>query len=437
MRSTELLDYCPTMATTEERKQDRTAISPRESKGRSGGPSWDDLLPHAKQRLRLRVDAWQAEPRVAQKYGDEFGIKEAASGVAFKSEELASPSVSTVTDSNEQAFGDKPSEAALAVAKSFQSEAEDPEAAPRSRTLFSGMRGAIASAIAHVILIFLLGFVTLKMPKPPAGMAFASTQTDAPEETVELTQPLEVKAPDSSEPTEPTTAPLDFANELQSVSSMQPATDALGELAPPSQAPSAAAMAATTAITSSSDASFFGAAAGGNSFCYVIDASGSMRGGPWEAARMELIKSLSSLKPKQKFYIIMFTRSLEAIPLPGEREPAARPLYATPENLEHARRWLMSVKVGGSGAPPKKAIELAIEKETDAIYLLTDGVTTVKDVAQVIRQQNHIYDIINGDQVRVPIHTIAFYSLDGQQLLRQIASENSGQFIYVPAPGGK
>jgi hypothetical protein len=34
----------------------------------------------------------------------------------------------------------------------------------------------------------------------------------------------------------------------------------------------------------------------------------------------------------------------------------------------------------------------------------------------------------------VPIHAIAYHSLDGQQLLRQIAEENKGQFHYVPAP---
>ena len=63
-----------------------------------------------------------------------------------------------------------------------------------------------------------------------------------------------------------------------------------------------------------------------------------MRDGPWEAARLELLKSLASLKEKQRFYIIFFNRKLNAIPMPGEREPAPRALYATPENLEHAKR---------------------------------------------------------------------------------------------------
>ena len=85
------------------------------------------------------------------------------------------------------------------------------------------------------------------------------------------------------------------------------------------------------------------------------------------------------------------------------------------------------------GAPPTDALRFAIEKEPDAIYLLTDGVTKV-DVAKFLREENRVRDLINGEQVRVPIHTIAFYSLDGQQLLKQIAAENKGQFIYVPDP---
>ena len=76
-------------------------------------------------------------------------------------------------------------------------------------------------------------------------------------------------------------------------------------------------------------------------------------------------------------------------------------------------------------------------KEPDAIYLLTDGVTRVKDVAAIVRNQNRIQDLIHGEQVRVPIHTIAFYTLDGERLLRQIAAENDGQFTYVRPPPGR
>lgn len=309
---------------------------------------------------------------------------------------------------------------------------DESDSSTKKRVLFAGMSGIAASALAHVVLIVVLAIVTLRMPSPPAGMAFDAAVSDSVSEVVELTEQADANAPEPSDSSEALESEIEVSDQLDSIST-QPLLESMGDIAPPSTS-MASAISATAASLPKSSASFFGAAAGGNCFCYVIDASGSMRGGPWEAARSELLKSLASLKPNQRFYIVMFTRKIEAIPMPGEREPAERALYATRENLEHARRWLLGVTIGGSGAAPKESVKFAIEKEPDAIYLLTDGVTKVKDVADFIREQNRVSDLINGEQVRVPIHAIAFYSDEGQQLLRRIAAENAGQFIYVPDP---
>jgi len=185
-----------------------------------------------------------------------------------------------------------------------------------------------------------------------------------------------------------------------------------------------------------SNASFFGAAASGNCFCYVIDGSESMRGGPWEAAKGELLRSLSTMKESHRFYIIFFNQKLHAITMPGEREPATSPLYATSENLKHALNWIESLRID-RGAPPNAALLHAIEIEPDAIYLLADGATKI-DVPEFLRTKNRTSDFISGEQVRVPIHAIAFYSPEsGQKLMKQVAAENKGQFIYVPDPRKK
>ncbi len=295
------------------------------------------------------------------------------------------------------------------------------------------VRGAVASAVAHLALLFLLALVTLKAPPPPAGMSFESVAAvEQKIETVEVTEPA---AADVSEAVpEMPTRPVDLSDALESSTA---AADVLGETAPPARSGvSTAALTATAEVVgAASSASFFGAAAGGNAFCYVIDGSASMRGGPWEAARAELLKSLASLKPNQRFYIIFYNRQLQAIPGPGGDGPAKHLLYATRENLEHARRWLQTLEIG-VGAPPNQALEMAISLEPDAIYLLTDGVTSV-DVAGFLRQVNRTQDLIYGTQVRVPIHAIAFYSLEGQELLRRIAADNGGQFVYVPDPTGR
>ncbi|MEM7561110.1 MAG: VWA domain-containing protein [Planctomycetota bacterium] len=394
---------------------------PDEAAAQDEKDPWQQWLPHARKRLqaraaRLRADTKQAVPAPKLNRVDAKSIDESKAEIQV-----------------DEASKRKREQLAHALQTASAEEGQGSE-----RTLSrSRLRGVLGSVVAHVALVVILALVTLKAPGPPAGMSFASAAETPAEEIVELQQPIDAQEPAEMEESQSLESDLsDLSEQFSEISATPVSTDALGEMqATRKSIPSSSAMAATaSAIASASDATFFGAVAGGNNFCYVIDGSGSMRGGPWTAARAELLKSLASLKPEQRFYIIIFTRDLELITEPGSREPASSALYATQENLEHARRWLMGVKIGNSGGPPKKAIELAIDKEPDAIYLLTDGVTSVKDVAETILAKNTVSDLIMGDQIRVPIHTIAYYSLKGQQLLRKIASENKGQFIYVPDP---
>ena len=296
------------------------------------------------------------------------------------------------------------------------------------------VRGALASLGAHGLLLLLLGWMTLRLPSPPASLELNSAAVESTHDALEISQPLEQIAPDQAMENDVVQESFDAAGVLSHASS--DLAPMLTGLATPlaSGLPSHNLLSASSTGSGlpHSNATFFGSAASGNCFCYVIDGSGSMRNGPWEAARFELLKSLSSLTEKQRFYIIFFNRELSAIPLPGEQAPAPSALYATRENLAHTRRWLDTLSIG-IGAPPNDALALAIDKQPDAIYLLTDGVTSV-DVVQFVRERNRISDLIAGEQVRVPIHTIAFYSLDGQAMLQQLAAENAGRFTYVPDP---
>lgn len=296
------------------------------------------------------------------------------------------------------------------------------------------MRGVVASLAAHGLLVFLLAWITLRVPSPPVSLGLEASPVEWTPEAMEISQPMELSQPDVAAENNMSGAPFDLSETLSDVANGVGA--ALGALPAPatSSLPSGNMLAASSSASKlmQSNATFYGAAASGNCFCYIIDGSGSMRNGPWDAAKLELLKSLATLKEKQRFYIIFFNRELSAIPLPGEQTPAPAALYATPDNLTHTRRWLDTLRID-RGAPPNDALELAISKEPDAIYLLTDGVTSV-DVPKFLRDSNRITDLIFGEQVRVPIHTIAFYSLDGQAMLKQIAAENEGQFIYVPNP---
>lgn len=311
------------------------------------------------------------------------------------------------------------------------------------------VRGMGLSLLAHSLALLGLLMITLRLPRESAslGSQVVSVQRVTEElqsgSDLELPEPLEIDLPlettNHLEAANPS-VPLDLTDTMPQ--SLTPASAAMQPIGP-SGLPAAtsnlrdagrgANSSAGRALpnSASSGGKFFGAGAGGNFFCYVVDSSGSMRGRAWESAKLELLRSLTTLAPTQRFYIVFFAQDISALPEPGGIEPARSGLLASPENIDHARRWIDSVKLD-RGGPPNEALQLAIEREPDAIYLLTDGVTQA-DVCGFLRKINRMSDIVSGEQVRVPIHTIAYHSLDGQQLLRQLARENAGQFHYVPA----
>ncbi|MFO1064782.1 MAG: hypothetical protein U0892_13035 [Pirellulales bacterium] len=311
------------------------------------------------------------------------------------------------------------------------------------------------SAGAHVIMLVVMAYVTLKLPQRAASLGFESMAADASmevPETIELPGDVELSELELQSPAELQTTSSDamvtdataIAESMASSVADSVSTSTAGERLPTGPAQAMAAAASGTSggrgggggpPVGKMGAGFFGVATGGNSFCYVVDSSGSMRGGAWDAAKGELFLSLRSLKETQRFFIVFFNAEVDALPEPGSREPAKYPLYAVPENIEHAVRWVETVRIG-RGGPPNDALKLAIEREPDAIYLLTDGVTKV-DVCEFLKKTNRSEDILFGDSVKVPIHAIAFYSLDGQDLLRRIAAENKGQFHYVLDPRKK
>lgn len=383
----------------------------------ASGPQddWAPLLPHALERLQQRVRQLNA------------------STTSHQTSQISTRNTQGTRVARTKQPHRKSNRELVQLSKSMSAGLQDIEEQHQRVVSASRLRGIVASIVAHVLLILLLALVTLKLPGPPAGMSFSSASNQSPEQ-LEVSPTFETTTPDSAEETpEQPEREIDLAAELTQSSDAISQALRSAPVAQPSSSSSIASSASMSAANPlNANASFFGASASGNCFCYVIDGSGSMRDGPWEAAKIELLKSLASLKPKQRFYIIFFNRKLSAIPLPGEREGAPSALYATQENLEHARRWIDTLRIG-IGAPPTKALETAIEKEPDAIYLLTDGVTKV-DVPAFLRTANRISDLILGEQVRVPIHTIAFYSLEGQTTLQKIAAENRGQFIYVPDP---
>jgi hypothetical protein len=154
----------------------------------------------------------------------------------------------------------------------------------------------------------------------------------------------------------------------------------------------------------------------GTNVVFVLDRSLSMMGDKSLAARRELVKTLHHLGANTSFYILLFPYM--AMPAPG-------PLPATRENVDSMGGWLFSVG-HRMGSDPVKAVTKALQFNPTTVWLLSDGKFSTS-AANAIRSAN--------EPVNARIQTIGFYSREGEAVLRQIASENHGNYRFVPPPG--
>ena len=180
-------------------------------------------------------------------------------------------------------------------------------------------------------------------------------------------------------------------------------------------------------------AEFFGVKATGNTFVYIVDSSPSMRrDGAFDAAKEEIVRSLKSMKPKQRYFISFFGKEVD--PMVLETGSAEKyPVYAKPENLTKTIDWLNLVRIQKEGLPPNNALAEAIGMQPDGIFLLFDGDTKV-DVAKFLRTKNRTDDILSMGTPKVPIHVVHFYQDEFQKQMRQVAEENGGTYRFVPRP---
>ena len=161
-------------------------------------------------------------------------------------------------------------------------------------------------------------------------------------------------------------------------------------------------------------ASFFGLEARGAKFVFVVDRSGSMTGAKLDAAKAELIRAVQGLRRAMKFYVIFFHRTHEPM-------PAKELVRATEAAKRKHLAWVRQISAAGD-TDPTSAMMLALSLKPDVVWLLSDGIFD-RAAADVIRNAN-------ADR-RTQIHTIAFYSREGERVLRRIAQENHGRYRFV------
>jgi len=145
-----------------------------------------------------------------------------------------------------------------------------------------------------------------------------------------------------------------------------------------------------------------------------VDRSGSMAGPKLDAAKAELIRAVRRLERAARFYTIFF--NVVPAAMPGEEL-----VRATESNKRRHFAWVSGIGAGGR-TDPTSAMKLALSLKPDAIWLLSDGIFRLQ-AATAIQKAN--------PRGRVQIHTIAFYSREGEAVLQRIADENRGRYRFV------
>ncbi len=296
------------------------------------------------------------------------------------------------------------------------------------------------SVVLHLIALVVMSMYMIHLARNPEPKSIVASTTES--ETISMEAPTEMTTTDDPtlEPSESATPtmPKFEATSAASSSDVQLPTsmavfEAVGNSLPTNDAVQQATSASNSSSAVANSVQFFGVKAAGNTFCYVVDGSPSMnKDGAFVAAKAELVRSLSLLKPKQRFFIMFFGGEIERIKLDGRAEESY-PIYATPENLQKTLQWIDRVRVQKGGLPPNKALLEAIKMDPDGIFLLFDGDTRV-DVAEYLRKANRSDDLISGGTPMIQIHTIGFFTQEFEPMMKRIADENRGLYRFVPNP---
>lgn len=163
-------------------------------------------------------------------------------------------------------------------------------------------------------------------------------------------------------------------------------------------------------------ATFFSVQATGRKIAFVVDTSGSMfENDRYVRCRNEMIESLRSLKPKQYYYVVLFSDRIFQMPNRKMTE-------ATSGNLYRTLAWLNDSAPGGT-TEPVPGLKLALQQKPDSIFLLTDGSFEDGVMEEILKLQT-------GPK-KIPIHTIAFEGQEGEDQLKEIAKATGGRYRYV------
>lgn len=287
---------------------------------------------------------------------------------------------------------------------------------------------SITSMILHALVVMVLALITFSTPQEGGPFLSGVFTDDSTTLTAEITAPLDAPDPTSSDSL--SSAPGRSLDDAIAGIDVPLAPDVFdGDILSGGmggEGRGGDGVEAMILAEGDRSASFFGLSAKGKRFVFVIDSSTSMWGPRWIDVRQELLRSVRKLNQDQYFFVVCF--DVASTSMFGEGQRQRDFAAANEENFRKLEYWLAQHTLG-PGTMANASVLEALRLKPDAIFLLTDG-EFQDNVLQTFRNGNRN----RGKKKKIPVHTIGFHSKIGAPVLSQIASENNGQFRYVP-PG--
>lgn len=170
---------------------------------------------------------------------------------------------------------------------------------------------------------------------------------------------------------------------------------------------------------------FFGIPGTGNEFVYLFDRSGSMEGydgRPLRAAKRQLIESISSLGPNQRFQLVFYNHETRTF---NPNSSRGQLLFAEEPIKIQATRFIESIR-GDGGTDHLAGIKLALQFAPDVLFILSDaeGGFTAAEMTRIAswnRKNTVIHVIEFGDGPQSPYSDRSF---------ERLAREHRGQYLY-------
>jgi Ca-activated chloride channel family protein len=159
-------------------------------------------------------------------------------------------------------------------------------------------------------------------------------------------------------------------------------------------------------------------------YVFVLDISGSMGGQKIEQSKVAFSSMISTLASEDLFNIVTFNEAVATL--------WTEPHSASAANVQYAQNWVSGLSAGGStnfhGAAITGLDTFTVGDNVKAMLILSDGLPT----AGTIQDTPGILSAISeGNTLEVSISTVAFGSGADENLLSNIATQNSGFFTFI------